>query len=228
MPQDSRYYKILGTINNQLVYKAQVNKIIDGTEYSIPNNQLVNGILQLTVFDDKENVIASRLSFVQPQVLQIKKPELQSLSFNTSSRGKNSFAIPKDSDYSSYTVLVLDANTKSTEEDQSLLSSLWLTGDIVSNIASPAQYFTKNRNTEALDALLISEKWKRFDWKSIISGNYPTIKYQPENYLSYKGKINVQGKPAPDTYLNLIFDSGSGSKVFKLNQIIAVFLFSTI
>ncbi|MGN7863592.1 hypothetical protein [Chryseobacterium sp. 22458] len=218
MPQDSRYYKILGTINNQLVYKAQVNKIIDGTEYSIPNNQLVNGILQLTVFDDKENVIASRLSFVQPQVLQIKKPELQSLSFNTSSRGKNSFAIPKDSDYSSYTVLVLDANTKSTEEDQSLLSSLWLTGDIVSNIASPAQYFTKNRNTEALDALLISEKWKRFDWKSIISGNYPTIKYQPENYLSYKGKINVQGKPAPDTYLNLIFDSGSGSKVFQIKS----------
>lgn len=216
--QDSQYYKILGTINNQLVYKAQVNKIINETEYSIPNNQLVNGILQLTVFDDKENVIASRLSFVQPQILQIKQPQLQSLLFSNSSRGKNSFAIPKDADYSNYTVLIIDANTKSTEEDHSLLSSLWLTGDITSNIASPAQYFTKNRNIEALDALLISEKWKRFDWKSIISGYFPTIKYQPENYLSYKGKINIQGKPAPDTDLNLIFDSESGSKIFQIKS----------
>ncbi|MFZ4928929.1 hypothetical protein [Chryseobacterium sp. Mn2064] len=218
LPQQSQHYKVLGTINNQLVYKAQVNKVADEIQYSIPNNQLVNGILQLTVFDDNENIVANRLSFVQPQLLQVKKPTLQSLSLDHTPRARNSFDISKNPEYSGYTVLVLDANTKSTEDDQSLLSSLWLTGDITSKIINPAQYFTSNRNTEALDALLISERWKRFDWKSIISGNYPKIKYQPESYLSYKGKVSVQGKPAPNTDVNLIFDSSSGSKIFQIKS----------
>lgn len=218
LSNESQYYKILGTINNQLVYKAQIGTISDETQYSIPNNQLISGILQLTVFDDKENIVANRLSFVQPQLLQTEEPTLQSLSVKSTPRGKVSFDIAKEAKSSSYTVLVIDANTKSTEEDQSLLSSLWLTGDIASKIYNPAQYFIKNRNTDALDALLISEQWKRFDWKSIISGNYPMIKYTPENYLSYKGKINIEGKPAPNTDLNLIFNSGSGPKVFQIKS----------
>ena len=218
LSQDSQYYTVLGTINNQLVYKAKINKINNETQYSISNSQLVNGILQLTVFDDKENVVSNRLAFVQPQLLQFKQPSLQSVSLKDTPRGKNSFDIPKDANYSNYTVLVIDANTKSSEEDQSLLSSLWLTGDITSPITNPAQYFTKNRNTDALDALLISEKWKRFEWKSIMTGNYPMIKYQPESYLSYKGKVNIQGKPAPNTEVNLIFNSGSGPKVFQIKS----------
>lgn len=214
--QEAQYYKVLGTINNELVYKAKINKISDGLQYSIPNNQLINGILQLTVFDDKENIVANRLTFVQPQLLQIKKPALQSLSIKNGSREKSSFDITKDINCSNYTVLVIDSNTNSSEEEQSFLSTLWLTGDITSNISHPSQYFTKNRNVDALDALLISEKWKRFDWKNIISGNYPSIRYQPENYLSYKGKVNIQGKPAPNTDLNLMFASGSGTKLFQV------------
>lgn len=216
--QESQYYTVLGTINNQLVYKAKISKINNETQYSISNNQLVSGILQLTVFDDKENVVSNRLSFVQPQVLQFKQPTLQSLSLRDAPREKNSFNIPKDANFSNYTVLVLDANTKSTEEDQSLLSSLWLTGDITSSITNPAQYFTKTRNTDALDALLISEKWKRFEWKSIMTGNYPMIKYQPESYLSYKGKVNIQGKPAPNTEVNLIFGSEPGSRMSQIKS----------
>ncbi|MFS4473190.1 hypothetical protein [Chryseobacterium sp. T20] len=216
--QGSKYYTILGTINNQLVYKAKINKINNDIQYSISNNQLVNGILQLTVFDDKENVIANRLCFVEPQSLRTKTPTLQSLLLNDIPRGKNSFNITKDQNYSNYTVLVIDASTGSTEDNQSLLSSLWLTGDITTKITKPAQYFTKNRNNNALDALLISEKWTRFDWESIITGNYPIIKYQPTNYLSYKGKINIQGQPAPNTDLNLVFDSGVGASFFQVKS----------
>lgn len=216
--QNSQYYTVLGTINNQLVYKAKIGKISKDNQYSISNQQLVNGILQLTVFDDKENVISNRLVFVQPQLLQVKQPTLQSVSLKNTPRSKNSFDLPGSDNYSNYTVLIVDANTKSTEEDQSLLSSLWLTGDITSSVINPAQYFTKDRNIQALDALLISEKWTRFNWKSIISGNYPKIKYQPENYLSFKGKVNIDGKPAAKTDVNLIFSSGSGPKVFQVKS----------
>lgn len=207
---ENQPYKILGTINNSLVYKAIIRKLSDSQSASIPTEKLVNGILRLTVFDNKENVIAERLCFVQPQTLHLKKPNITT-DFNSKEKSLNALTIGKDTGFDNYSVTVLDAKSNSSEEENSLLSTLWLTGDLSSSIDKPAQYFTKNNNPQALDALLISEKWKRFEWYSIISGNYPFIKNKPESYISYKGKVLSQGKPAANADLNLIFkmpDSG--------------------
>jgi len=210
IPAENQPYKILGTINNTLVYKAIIRKLSDSQSASIPTEKLVNGILRLTVFDNKENVIAERLCFVQPQTLHLKKPNIIT-DFNSKEKSVNALTIGKDTNFDNYSVTVLDAKSNSSEEENSLLSTLWLTGDLSSSIDKPAQYFTKNNNPQALDALLISEKWKRFEWYSIISGNYPFIKNKPESYISYKGKVLSQGKPAANADLNLIFkmpDSG--------------------
>lgn len=55
-------YTVIGTINNQLVFKVNSDKIFE-KNFSIPAQQLVNGILQLTVFDDKENIVAQKTYF---------------------------------------------------------------------------------------------------------------------------------------------------------------------
>lgn len=197
-------YKIIGTINNQLVYKANISNISDRV-YSIPTSQLVNGILNLTVFDESENIVAQRLCFVQPQSLKLKQPSLKGTSLSLKPRDSNSFNIDKDSSMSSYLVSVTDNESENPENENSLLSTLWLTGDLSSKIYNPAQYFSKNRNIDALDALLISEKWSRFNWQTIMSGNFPIIKHKPENFLSYKGKATKLGKPASEAEINLIF-----------------------
>ncbi|MEC3875326.1 hypothetical protein [Chryseobacterium salviniae] len=198
-------YKVIGTINNQLVFKINSEKILE-KNYSIPPEQLVNGILQLTVFDDKENIVAQRLIFMQPELLKIKKPEIQLSNLDKSPRAPNVFSIAQNENNNAYTVLIIDGSLESSEDDFSLLSTLWLTGDITSKIYKPSQYFTSNHNPEALDALLISEKWKRFDWQTIMSGTFPIISYKPQPYITYKGKVTIQGKPAPDTELNLLFE----------------------
>jgi len=197
-------YKILGTINNQMVYKANVSQISDKV-YTIPTSQLVNGILNLTVFDESENIIAQRLCFVQPQVLKLKQPSLKGTSLSLKPRDSNSFNIENNPSISSYLVSVTDNESEKPEEDNSLPSTLWLTGDLTSKIYYPAQYFDENRNTDALDALLISEKWSRFNWQTIMSGTFPVIKYKPESYLSYKGKATKLGNPASETEISLIF-----------------------
>lgn len=209
-------YKVIAMINNQLVFKVKSGKILEQT-YTIPANQLINGVLQLTVFDDKENVLAQRLCFVQPDLLNIKKPVLQSLTLDTSPRASNSFTIAQNAENDGYTVLVLDGNSESSEDENSLLSTLWLTGDIRSKIYRPSQYFTPNRNSEALDALLLTETWKRFDWKTLLSGTYPIISSQPQPYISYKGKVSIQGKPAANTVMNLLFSMPD--KGIKLYQV---------
>ncbi len=197
-------FKVLGTINNQLVYKAKISKISD-LEYSIPTNQLINGILNLTVFDDKESIVAQRLCFVQPQILKINKPSLKNITLSTKTRDSNSFNIDQNKAIDSYTIAVMDGEAENNESEESLPSKLWLTGDLTSKIYKPSQYFTSDRNFEALDALLITEKWNRFSWQTIIAGNFPFIKYKPEMYLSYKGKAMQLGKPASEAEINLIF-----------------------
>lgn len=197
-------YKVIGTIGNQMVFKVNSDKILEKT-YSIPAEQLINGILLLTVFDEKENIIAQRLTFVQPGLLKIKKPEIQSLKLNESPRASNSFMISPDQNNAAYSVMVMDGSSESTEDENNFLSTLWLTGDITSKIYTPSQYFTPNHNPEALDALLISEKWKRFDWRTMMSGTFPVISNKPQPYISYKGKVTVMGKPAANTEVNLLF-----------------------
>jgi len=200
----STAYKVIGTLGNEMVFKVNSDKILEHS-FSIPTKESMNGILQLTVFDDKENIVAQRLCFVKPDVLNVKKSVMQPVSLQESPKALNTFNV-SSAGFTAYTVLVMDGISESSEDENSLLSTLWLTGDLTSKIYTPSQYFKENHNSEALDALLISEKWKRFDWKNIIAGSYPTIRYQPQPYVTYKGKVSINGKPAVSSDLNLLFE----------------------
>ncbi|HEX5027114.1 MAG TPA: hypothetical protein VFV68_17655 [Agriterribacter sp.] len=205
LPADASGYKIIGTINNTLVYKANINKISPEITSSIPADKLINGVLQLTVFDGAENVLAQRLCFVQPEQLRIGRPAFPPLYLSNKPRGVNGFDMMADSNYLQYTVLVMDGNVKGYLDDENLLSALWLTGDFPGRIDAPARYFEYDANPAALDALLISEEWRRFNWPAVVNGKFPDIKYVPEPYLSYKGTVYGGGGVIANDVVNLIF-----------------------
>lgn len=198
-------YKVIGTVSNLLAYKANIsinNKEASSTIPSSISNKM-NGILQLAVFDEKENLVAQRLCFIDPAQLYVTQPAVSYSQADKTPRAYNTIEIPPQENYSNYTVVVRD-DAKNTEKNN-ILSALWLTGDFSSKITAPAQYFTKNANTEALDGLLISEKWNRFDWNAVMAGKTPDIKYNPEPYFSYRGKLTINSRPLPNTSANLIF-----------------------
>lgn len=207
------YYTVIGSIGDQLVYKAKVNQLKDSFQ-AIPTNQLINGVLQLTVFDDKENVLVSRMCFVMPQHLNMVAPEVKPEVISAEKRALNSLEIKPLKDIINYSVIVFDPEFKKSLQDENLLSSLWLTSVIKSKIDRPTQYFTEKRNTEALDALLISEQWKSFNWKEIIAGNYPTIINNPSKYISYKGRVTLNAKPATQQNLIMFIEGGKSESEF--------------
>lgn len=50
-----------------------------------------------------------------------------------------------------------------------------------------------------------------------MSDRFPLISYQPQPYISYKGKVSIQGKPAANTDLNLMFEIPEyGTKLFQI------------
>ncbi|WP_123947318.1 hypothetical protein [Chryseobacterium pennae] len=190
LKQKLQDYKIVGTINNHLAYKAQIKQSTNEVSSLIPTkiSNGANGVLQLAIFDEQDNLVAQRLCFIKPNDLKIEKAEIIGQSIKQTPRSFNSIDLSPESYFKNYTVLVSEDDGSNKPEEENILSGLWLTGDFTTRIDSPAQYFSKNANSEALDALLISENWKRFDWNSVLSGNVPVHNTNSQKFLSYRVK----------------------------------------
>ncbi len=215
LPQGFQGYTIIGTINNQLVYRANIKTTASDASSSIPTkvSNDETAVLNITIFDDKQNVAAQRLFFLDPKKLDLDEPTL-AFSMNNDPRAFNSFDIEPDSDHTSYTVLVKENNQLENKNENTILSAKWLTGDFTSSIYDPSQYFEKNSNIEALDALLISEKWNRFDWGSLLSEKVPEFNYKPQKNLSFKGKVTNNGRYIANKNINLLLKTESSDKNF--------------
>lgn len=190
LPQKLQNYKIVGTINNHLAYRANINQSTNEVSSLIPTkiSNGANGVLQLAIFDEQDKLVAQRLCFIKPNDLKIEKAEIIGQSIKQTPRSFNSIDLSPESYFKNYTVLVSEDDGSNKPEEENILSGLWLTGDFTSKIDSPAQYLSKNANNEALDALLISENWKRFDWNSVLSGSVPAHNTNSEKFLSYRVK----------------------------------------
>ncbi|ANF52797.1 hypothetical protein A0O34_20770 [Chryseobacterium glaciei] len=222
LKQQLQNYKIVGTINNHLAYKANINQLTNEASSLIPTkiSNGANGILQLAIFDEQDNLVAKRLCFIKPNNLKVEKAEIIGKNLKETPRSFNSIDLSPESYFKNYTVVVSDDGSNNTE-DENILSSLWLTGDFTSKIDTPAQYFSKNANSEALDALLISENWKRFDWNSVLSGATPTIKNNSLKFLSYKVKPIKDNAILRDAAVTLALKLGENppsASLFKTDQ----------
>lgn len=223
LKQQLQNYKIVGTINNHLAYKANINQLTNEASSLIPTkiSNGANGILQLAIFDDQDNLVAKRLCFIKPNNLKVEKAEIIGKNLKETPRSFNSIDLSPESYFKNYTVVVSDDDGSNNTEDENILSSLWLTGDFTSKIDTPAQYFSKNTNSEALDALLISENWKRFDWNSVLSGSVPAIKTSSQKFLSYKVKPIKDNSIVRDAAVTLALRLGEGQptvSLFKTDQ----------
>jgi len=220
LKQQLQNYKIVGTINNHLAYKANINQLTNEATSLIPTkiSNGANGILQLAIFDEQDNLVAQRLCFIKPGNLKIEKAEIIGQNIKHTPRSFNSIDLSPESYFKNYTVLVSEDDGTQNPEEENILSGLWLTGDFTTKIDSPAQYFSKSANTEALDALLISESWQRFDWNSLLSGSVPTIKTNSQPYLSYKIKPIKNGSMLINTPVSLVLRLGKNEPA--INQFI--------
>ncbi len=205
---EAQKFKMIGTVNSVLVYKANITKRkgVDASS-EIPMKDFPNGVLQLTIFDQSENVVAKRLVFMKPNHIEVQKPNITVTSKNLAPRGENEFDVNYTEGFSDYAIVVNPIDKDDNPDRNNFISNLYLAGDLSSKIFDPSQYFQKNTNTAALDALLISENWERFDWESLVNGKFPTLKYTPENYISYTGLVTTNGRPAVNKLVSLVFDS---------------------
>jgi len=209
-------YSVVGTVNNQLAYKAKIKSANPEVSSLIPTKEIgQNGVMQISLFDEKDNLVAQRLCFLNQN--STNPIVLESLNLNNDPRALNRFEIKQNTGNVSYTVLIKDLTDTNSASKENILSSLYLTEDFKNPIKNPAQYFSKNANLEALDALLISEKWKRFDWVKLLAGQKPVIKYNltDNEFISYKARLALNSRPLPNTLVTLVFKSDDGEPILS-------------
>lgn len=186
---------VTGQVGGQL-YFFQVVRLSDGkASLQVSKNRFPGGIVQFTVFSGRNEPLAERLVFLnRNDFMRIQVTASDTFTdkgmktavdievrdiLNKPLAANLSLAVTSDSPESPY------ANR------DNVLSNLLLTSDLKGFVEDPLDYFTDNTEEGklALDNLMLTQGWRRFDWNSLLAGKYPVIRHHEEKGLTVKGRI---------------------------------------
>lgn len=176
--------------------------------FTLTKSKLADGINQLTLFSADNRPLAERLVFAQQKQVQTVM-ESDKLEYATRDPIKLKFD-NADGVVGGYSVAVVRADkiTLPEEKQLSIYSNLLLSSDLKGHIEAPNYYFTNPDAQKAaeLDALLLTQGWRRFNWTEVLSGQTTLPKYKAEEGLELNGKIttNISGKPVPNAKIKLL------------------------
>lgn len=213
---ENKAYYILGQSNGHLVYAAQVALKNSSVLVKVPRENMPNGIVQYTLFSADGTPLSERLVFCNSTSEELLDIDVSSDQDSYASKDPVKLRIAvkngTDSVTGSYSVTVTDQAKVPYDDDQdlSILSNLLLVSDLHGFVEKPNYYFnTENENrVQALEALLMTQGFRRFEYKELIKGNYPQVMFMPEQGISLSGTLRMNtGRTQPNGGLLLSIPS---------------------
>jgi len=188
-----------------VVYFTSAGKLDNASfNINVPKNRFPSGIAQFTLFSATNEPLNERVAFIQNNTGLI--------DLNLSSQ-KTTYAVKEKVDLSllakdnsgkpvlgnfSLTVFNDDITPVNENNENTILSNILLTSDLKGYIESPNYYFNKvsDKTKADLDILMLTQGYRRFEWKEILADNYAAITFKPERSLSVSGTLTASnGKP---------------------------------
>ncbi len=199
----SRAMSLVAQSGGFIYYAAKGEPGINAFIAGIPKSRFPSGIVQFTLFSAAGEPVNERLVFIQNH------DELQ-LGINSEKtyapRQKVKIELTaRDKDgrpaTGSFSVAVTD-ETKvpvNEKEESTILSNLLLTSDLKGYIENPNAYFVNDSpETQAgLDLLMLTQGYRRFEWKQVVNNNFLPVVYQSEKALSIAGSLKTLGGGKP-------------------------------
>jgi hypothetical protein len=192
--KDKRMFLVV-TNNGVITYAAKTSLKTQLVLTKIPKKELPAGISQITLFDNLGEPISERLTFVAPKnelAIAVKsdlatyKPRQK---VKLSIAGKNGTAFADGN----YSVSVTDESKVPVDEDSevTILSSLLLTSELKGYVEKPNYYFNKPDEKKAanLDVLLLTQGFRRFNYKDVMATKFPPSTLLPEQGLRITGTL---------------------------------------
>ena len=133
-------FYVMGTMNQYQVFKFSKDISAGPIQATIPTQELPSGILTITVFDEKWNPVAERITYVNNNDYLF-QPEMTVEHWGLNKRARNEIKlVVPDSLPANFSVSVTDAGID-TDSSDNIISHLMLMGDIKGNVYNPAYYF---------------------------------------------------------------------------------------
>lgn len=191
----SKPFYIVAQNGGVLFYAAQSVLRLDNYKVVIPNDKLPTGILQISILTTDFTPLSERLVFIQRKDnLKINvKTDLpaytnrQKIKVNLQTTGGLNMA---EGNYS--VSVVNDAKVPFDEnKETTIYSSLLLTSDLEGFIEQPNYYFYQQNDQKLkdLDFLMLSQGYRRFNYKDIAQNKIAPIKVLPEQGIEITGTI---------------------------------------
>ena len=193
------YYTTKGSLQS-LNYTARVEK-----------SRFPAGITQFTLFSQAAQPLAERIAYIEgADTLKIGlKANGDAASYQKTAVNINANQNNDQPTQGSFSVAVInESNTSIDEKNESTIENkLLLTSDLKGYIENPNYYFiNKTDQTRAnLDLLMLTQGYRRFNWKPAPDTSSKKINYQPEASLQLAGILkNKAGKPIAGGKVTLV------------------------
>jgi hypothetical protein len=227
---------IVAQQNGHVYYAARAKLNKPTFIAAIPKSRFPSGVVQFTLFSSGGEPLNERLIFVQ-------NPDLLNLTVSTNKqtyhpREKVSMSLGAKNALDqavtgSFSVAVIDESKVGVDEqaESTILSNLLLTSDLKGYVQKPNYYFTNvNDQTKTdLDALMLTQGYRRFVWKQVLNDDFPAQAYQPEKTLSISGHVTtLSGKPVVAGKITLVSTAGGGFSLDTLTDAQGKFNFNNL
>ncbi|WP_139366996.1 MG2 domain-containing protein [Sediminibacterium ginsengisoli] len=181
---------VVAQMNHQLVVRAALN--LDEGQLALPiaKKGLPAGIMQVTVFNEQYEPLAERLAFIENYQLQ--RPDVKIETLNKTARANSQISFSVDAKPAALSCLVTSAYTDTiTGIAENIASSLLVTSDLQGYVHNPGYYFKDKQpaTLHDLDLLMMTQGWRRFEWKKILHNEFAKLDYLVESAISFGGIV---------------------------------------
>jgi hypothetical protein len=209
--KNSTFY-IIAQSSGKVYYTTEGK--LDGTVYAakVEKSRFPTGIAQFTLFSQNGEPLAERIAYIEGN--DTLKLNITSPAASYAARQNVKLSLQaKDNDNvpvaGSFSVAVINESRTAIDQDaeSTIMNNLLLTSDLKGFIEKPNYYFTHvNEESKAnLDLLMLTQGYRRFEWKQVLDNKDPALAYQPESSLQLAGTLKTtSGKPVPNGKITLM------------------------
>lgn len=194
---------LVGQTQGIVYYKKRISVKSGYNEISVNLKDFPVGTAVFTLFDENEKESCERLVFVNPQKGLRIKLETDKKNYEPQEEVKLSIkTLDKDNNpvSANLAMAVVDEQLMAMTDDKqdNMLSYVLFSSELKGKIQEPFFYFdnTRPKAKEAIDYLMLTHGWRRFDWKDIREETPRNIREQAEYIGSIYGCLkNATGNP---------------------------------
>lgn len=191
-----------------LKLKRGLNKL------SIPLEDFPIGVAQITLFDKSGIARAERMAYVNANKQLSIDIETNKENYNPREKVEMAISVKDDKGNPVQTDLslaVVDDQLLSYAADKSsnLMSWMLLEADIDIDVDEP-QYYFDNSEVDAIlamDQLLMTAGWRRFDWKAMADNDLPELENRGEKMVIAGTVLDHQGNPIHKAKIKVLDES---------------------